>query len=123
MDHFHLYGSLCLYPYRIHFLQLTSYLGRGSLDSRMATGDGGVASAPSGGGYFDKKGEINELRQLLRQTLMEKNDEKRREAIKKVIAYMTLGIDVSKLFSDVVMASHTQDLVLVSTFLANGCRR
>jgi hypothetical protein len=36
---------------------------------------------------------------------------KKRDVIKKVIAYMTLGIDVSRLFSDMVMASQTQDLV------------
>jgi AP-4 complex subunit beta-1 len=32
--------------------------------------------------------------------------------IKKVIAYMTLGIDVSRLFSDMILASNTKDLVI-----------
>ncbi|CAD7974932.1 unnamed protein product [Amoebophrya sp. A25] len=80
-------------------------------------------TTPSGGGYFDKKGEINELRTLLRQVMAESNnEEKRRDALKKVIAYMTLGIDVSRLFSDVVMASHTQDVVqkkMIYLYLTN----
>lgn len=67
--------------------------------------------ATTGSNYFDKKGEINELRTLLRSVALERDDAKKRDAIKKVIAYMTLGIDVSRLFSDVVMASATTDLV------------
>mgnify|MGYP001330002579 CR=1 FL=1 len=31
--------------------------------------------------------------------------QKKRDIIKKVIAYMTLGIDVSRLFSDMIMVS------------------
>uniref|UniRef100_A0A0G4H631 Beta-adaptin appendage C-terminal subdomain domain-containing protein n=1 Tax=Chromera velia CCMP2878 TaxID=1169474 RepID=A0A0G4H631_9ALVE len=58
-----------------------------------------------------KKGEVNELRQLLRAVAMEKDPQRKRDAIKKVIAYMTLGIDVSRLFPEMVMASHTTDLV------------
>ena len=54
--------------------------------------------------YFDKKGEVNELRTLLRSVANERDNNKKREAIKKVIAYMTLGIDVSRLFSDMVRA-------------------
>jgi len=37
--------------------------------------------------YFDKKGEINELRQLLRQVAMERDVTKKRDAIKKVIGF------------------------------------
>lgn len=57
---------------------------------------------PEGSQYFveHKRGEINELKTLLRKT---RNDKELREVVKKVIAYMTLGIDVSKLFSDVIM--------------------
>eukprot|EP00388_Colpodella_angusta_P002369 GDKJ01007989.1.p1 GENE.GDKJ01007989.1~~GDKJ01007989.1.p1 ORF type:complete len:1004 (+),score=276.11 GDKJ01007989.1:159-3014(+) len=36
---------------------------------------------------------------------------KKRETIKKVILYMTLGVDVSRLFPEMVLASHTTDLV------------
>lgn len=37
---------------------------------------------------------------------------KRRDVIKKVIAYMTLGIDVSRLFPEMVKASMTDDVVM-----------
>ena len=52
----------------------------------------------------------------------DKDPVKKREAIKKVIAYMTLGIDVSRLFSDMVMASCTHDLVqkkMIYLYLVN----
>jgi AP-4 complex subunit beta-1 len=59
----------------------------------------------------NKKGEVNELRQLLKSIMNEKDQTKRRDVIKKVIAYMTLGIDVSRLFTDMVLISSTIDLV------------
>jgi AP-4 complex subunit beta-1 len=37
---------------------------------------------------------------------------RKREVIKKVIAYMTLGIDVSRLFTDMIMAIETKDIVV-----------
>jgi AP-4 complex subunit beta-1 len=58
-----------------------------------------------------KKGEVNELRQLLRNTSLEKDHMKKRDVIKKVIAYMTLGIDVSKLYPEMIKASRTDDVV------------
>eukprot|EP00659_Diplonema_papillatum_P021553 gene21553-33161_t len=39
------------------------------------------------------------------------NINKKRECLKKVIAYMTLGIDTSPLFMEVIMASVTKDVV------------
>ena len=62
--------------------------------------------------YFDKKGEVNELRQLLRSVAVQNNIVKARDAVKKTIAYMTLGIDVSRLFSDMIMLCHSRDPVL-----------
>lgn len=59
-----------------------------------------------------KKGEVNELRQLLRAVSIEKDITKKRDVIKKVIAYMTLGIDVSKLYPEMVKASRTEDVVM-----------
>jgi AP-4 complex subunit beta-1 len=59
-----------------------------------------------------KKGEVNELRVLLRAVALEKDQQKKRDVIKKVIAYMTLGIDVSRLFPEMVKASRTDDLVM-----------
>ncbi len=50
--------------------------------------------------------------QLLRNINVERDVSKKREVIKKVIAYMTLGIDVSRLFSEMVLASQAQDLVI-----------
>ena len=87
-----------------------------------------------------KRGEVNELKGLLSNPKIQKDQERKREVIKKVrhcsrqseqlqpavclppcwhspccccwlsrslqvIAYMTLGIDVSKLFSEMVMVS------------------
>ena len=77
---------------------------------------------PRPAGYFEKKGEVHELRQLLRGASAERDQQKKRDAIKKVIAYMTLGIDVSPLFSEMVMASATTDLVqkkMVYLYLVN----
>lgn len=57
-------------------------------------------------------GEVNELMQLLRAALAQREQvDKQKEAIQKVIAYMTLGIDVSALFRDMIMATNTKDLV------------
>jgi len=75
-----------------------------------------------GSSYFEKKGEVHELRQLLRGAAVDRDQQKKRDAIKKVIAYMTLGIDVSPLFSEMVMASATNDLVqkkMVYLYLVN----
>jgi vesicle coat complex subunit len=41
-----------------------------------------------------------------------KRDTKKRDVIKKVIAYMTLGIDVSRLYPEMVKASRTEDVVM-----------
>lgn len=71
---------------------------------------------------FEKKGEVHELRQLLRGAAVDKDQQKKRDAIKKVIAYMTLGIDVSPLFSEMIMASATPDVVqkkMVYLYLVN----
>jgi len=67
-------------------------------------------SAP---GYFvdHKRGEVNELKGLLRNPKITKEPAKMRDVIKKVIAYMTLGIDVSSIFSEMIMASSTRDPV------------
>lgn len=68
---------------------------------------------PSNPAYFvdTKRGEVNELKAILRNPKIMREQDKRREAIKKVIAYMTLGIDVSRLFSEMVMAASTKDVI------------
>ena len=74
--------------------------------------------------YFteSRKGEVNELRNLLRNFGTERDPLRKREIIKKVIAYMTLGIDVSRLFTDMMLVIETRDLVIkkmVYLFLCN----
>mmetsp|Transcript_26734 Transcript_26734/g.33423 ORF Transcript_26734/g.33423 Transcript_26734/m.33423 type:complete len:799 (-) Transcript_26734:407-2803(-) len=74
--------------------------------------------------YFvdQRKGEVNELRQLLRNINVERDPKRKRDIIKKVIAYMTLGIDVSRLFTEMIMAIETRDLVvkkMVYLYLCN----
>lgn len=63
---------------------------------------GGTSNVPDS--YFteSRKGEINELRNLLRGFGTERDPQRKRDIIKKVIAYMTLGIDVSRLFSEMM---------------------
>uniref|UniRef100_A0A061R808 Beta-adaptin-like protein n=1 Tax=Tetraselmis sp. GSL018 TaxID=582737 RepID=A0A061R808_9CHLO len=60
--------------------------------------------------YFatTKKGEIHELKEELRNV----EKWKKKDAIKKVIAFMTVGKDVSMLFPDVVNCMQTEDLEL-----------
>lgn len=79
----------------------------------------GGPSGPTGGApipdsYFteSKKGEVNELRNLLRNFATERDPQRKRDIIKKVIAYMTLGIDVSRLFTEMMLAIETRDLVI-----------
>ena len=74
--------------------------------------------------YFteSRKGEVNELRTLLRNFSTERDPQRKRDIIKKVIAYMTLGIDVSRLFTEMMLAIETRDLVIkkmVYLFLCN----
>ena len=87
-------------------------------------GSVGGAPPPNNDSYFTetRKGEVNELRTLLRNFDKERNPLRKREVIKKVIAYMTLGIDVSRLFSDMMLLVETRDLVvkkMVYLFLCN----
>lgn len=70
---------------------------------------GGAPPAP-GDSYFteSRKGEINELRNLLRGFAAERDPLRKRDIIKKVLAYMTLGIDVSRLFTEMMLAIETR---------------
>ena len=71
------------------------------------------AQPPPGGVVIEhKKGEVNELKASLRNPGLDRDPDKKREVIKRVIAYMTLGIDVSKLFSEMIMASASKDHVV-----------
>ena len=91
----------------------------------MPPPQGGVPGQPGrDDAYFteSRKGEVNELRQLLRTFGTERDKQKKRDIMKKVIAYMTLGIDVSRLFTEMMLAIETRDLVIkkmVYLFLCN----
>lgn len=64
----------------------------------------------SDGKYFasTKKGEVAEYRTELRDNKLEV----RREAVKKVIAAMTVGLDVEMLFPDMILCMNTTDIEL-----------
>ena len=89
------------------------YPGASSMPPGAALGPpGGAAPVPDS--YFteSRKGEVNELRNLLRNFTTERDPQRKRDIIKKVIAYMTLGIDVSRLFTEMMLAIETRDLVI-----------
>mmetsp|Transcript_9055 Transcript_9055/g.13695 ORF Transcript_9055/g.13695 Transcript_9055/m.13695 type:complete len:882 (+) Transcript_9055:85-2730(+) len=67
-------------------------------------------SKSKAGKYFSttKRGEINELRQELESG----KEERQKAAVKKIIAAMTVGKDVSILFPNVVKSIHTNDVEL-----------
>ena len=71
---------------------------------------GGTSASGNDSKYFQttKKGEIHELKEELNNPKMEK----KKEAVKKVIAAMTVGKDVSMLFTDVVNCIQTQNIEL-----------
>lgn len=59
-----------------------------------------------------KKGEVAELLKLLTNPNTEHDPQKKKDVVKRVIAYMTLGVDVSKLFYEMVKVSITNDIVM-----------
>ena len=71
---------------------------------------GGTSASGNDSKYFQttKKGEIHELKEELANPKMEK----KKEAVKKVIAAMTVGKDVVMLFTDVVNCIQTQNIEL-----------
>ena len=77
---------------------------------RRGKGGGSAGGRGKDSKYFTttKKGEIHELREQLRHP----KPEKQRDAIKKVIAAMTVGKDVSSLFADVVNCMQTGSVEL-----------
>jgi vesicle coat complex subunit len=50
-----------------------------------------------------KTGDIAELKKLFVHAVSQRNTTLQRDLVKRVCAYMTLGIDVSPLFSDMIM--------------------
>ena len=97
---------------------MTSYPGPSSYPPQNGAPPGSAnvpaTAAAVADSYFteSRKGEVNELRTLLRNFSTERDPQRKREIIKKVIAYMTLGIDVSRLFTEMMLAIETRDLVI-----------
>jgi vesicle coat complex subunit len=52
---------------------------------------------------------LNPVLQLLKDANADRDTKKKRDVVKKVIAYMTLGIDVSRLFTDMIMVQLSVD--------------
>ncbi|KAL0228066.1 hypothetical protein RCL1_004209 [Eukaryota sp. TZLM3-RCL] len=70
----------------------------------------------------NKKNELSELKSLLDNPHVEQDAGKRTEVLKRVIEAMTLGIDVSPLFTKMIMLASTKDQVqkkLIYLFLSN----
>ena len=59
----------------------------------------------------ERKGEVSDLRTQLRDPATEKDPARRRDLLKKVVAFMTIGVDTSALFSEMILACITKDLV------------
>ncbi|XP_073007246.1 beta-adaptin-like protein A [Typha latifolia] len=75
----------------------------------LPSGKSPSPSQPSG------KSEVTDLKLQLRQLAGSRApgaDDSKRDLFKRVISYMTVGIDVSSAFSEMVMCSATSDIVL-----------
>ncbi|KAF0975466.1 hypothetical protein FDP41_005460 [Naegleria fowleri] len=59
----------------------------------------------------DKKGEIQELKQLLSDPTIDNDQTKKREVLQRVIGFTTMGLDTSKLFDRMIMGVNTKDIV------------
>lgn len=60
---------------------------------------------------LNNKGEINEIKQLFRNPELNSDVEAKRTAVRRVVELMTAGVDTSVLFSDMIMACFTKDMV------------
>jgi len=71
------------------------------------------AGSGSKANYFDnRRGEISQLHKLLVKANQGRDVKQRKEVVKKVIAFMTIGVDVTSLFSDMVMVRVLQDFLI-----------
>lgn len=72
-----------------------------------------VNMSTSSGTFFsesNKKGEVSELQKSLQSPEVQRNAGQYKKVIQKVIACMTLGMDLSPLFMDMIKAGATHDL-------------
>lgn len=85
-------------PAGVHTAQPVHFPPHNPANIQVPQMPGGPPPGPPQGGapvpdsYFteSKKGEVNELRNLLRNFATERDPQRKRDIIKKVIAYMTL---------------------------------
>ncbi|KAL0233535.1 hypothetical protein PCE1_002050 [Barthelona sp. PCE] len=59
----------------------------------------------------NQKNEVDDLKKLIRDALAKNNTARKIEVLKKVINIMVLGVDLSDLFSDVLMLSVTPNIM------------
>jgi AP-4 complex subunit beta-1 len=74
----------------------------------FTVGGGGGGSANASG---ERRGEVAELRTQLREPAVQRDQQRSREVLKKVLAFLTLGVDTSALFPEMILACVTKDLV------------
>ena len=55
--------------------------------------------------------QVNELRALLSNPDVQRDQGRKRDVLKRVIAYQTLGIDVSRLFPEMILSTNTSDIL------------
>lgn len=65
----------------------------------------------------NKKGEVSELQKNLQSPEVQRDAKQYRKVVRKVIAYMTLGMDVSPLFMDMIKVK-----VIINIFLLFRCK-
>ena len=73
-----------------------------------------------------KKPEVAEARAGLQKALQGRNAQQVTDAVRRVIVYMTMGVDMSPLYSDMMMAINTRDITqkkLIYMFLCEYGRR
>ena len=56
-----------------------------------------------------KRGEVQDLKILLTRALKKSKPKELNDILKKIILYMTYGVDVSSLFPEMLMLSQTPD--------------
>ena len=59
-----------------------------------------------------KENELAELRRLLLTGQVSRSTKDQLPAVRRIIAYMTLGIDMSPLFPQMIMQTNTTDLAM-----------
>ncbi|GAB5034331.1 beta-adaptin-like protein c [Nannochloropsis oceanica] len=89
-------------------MSISSTINQITRNARAAVGQMGGGSDSRFFQNTSKKGETHELR----EELQSQNKDKKRDAVKKVIANMTIGKDVSMLFTDVVNCIQTANVEL-----------